>query len=109
MGYSCKFTSTDHLEISRKHNHVGVRSNTHKDPRIVCHLYKMNQYKITLDRLKELRDHIKAKTKNAFLEKFDVQVDGKGVLTYQDKRIIPKELIEDVIRNAIRELILASL
>mgnify|MGYP003714368641 CR=1 FL=1 len=63
----------------------------------------MNQYKITLDRLKEIAAHIKAGTKNAFLKTFKVEVDGKGLLTYKGKRIIPKEHIEDVIRDAIRD------
>jgi len=64
---------------------------------------KMNQYKITLDRLKEFAALIKAGKKNAFLKKFKVEVDGHGVLTYKGKRIIPKEHVEDVIRDAIRD------
>jgi len=63
----------------------------------------MNQYKITLDRLKEWAALIKAGKKDAFLKKFKVEVDGKGVLTYQGKRIIPREHIEDVLRDAIHD------
>ena len=63
----------------------------------------MNQYKITLDRMKELAALIKAGKKNAFLKTFKVEVDGKGLLTHKGKRIIPKEHVEDVIRDAIRD------
>ena len=63
----------------------------------------MNQYKITLDRMKELATLIKAGKKNAFLKTFKVDVDGKGLLTHKGKRIIPKEHVEDVIRDAIRD------